>query len=65
VVRSSTIGAGHRSDELPLEVFPLSGDDYPRDSSRAEVAARAVLAGGALVAALPRLTASAPSRGSR
>lgn len=66
VVRSSTIGAGQRSDELPLEVFPPSGDD-PRGSSRAQFLVRAVLAGGtltaggALVAALPRLAASAPS----
>ncbi|HEX9350265.1 MAG TPA: ferritin-like domain-containing protein [Gaiellaceae bacterium] len=51
---------------MPLEVFPPSGDD-PRGSSRAEFVARTVLAGGtlaagaAVVAALPRLAASAPS----
>jgi Ferritin-like domain len=66
LVRSFTNGVGYMPDELRLEVFPLSGDD-PRGSSRAEFIARAVLAGGtlaaggALVVALPRLAASAPS----
>ena len=66
VVRSSSTGAGHMSDELRLEALPSSDDDT-RGSSRAEFVARAVLAGstlaagGALVAALPRLAASAPS----
>jgi hypothetical protein len=59
-------GRGHMSDELPLEVLPPSGAD-PRGSSRADFVVRAVLAGGtlaaggAVVAALPRLAASAPS----
>jgi rubrerythrin len=54
------------SDELRLAVVPPSGDE-PRASSRAEFVARAVLAGGtlaaggAVIAALPRLAASAPS----
>lgn len=66
VVRCSTTGAGHTADELRPKALPPSDDD-PRGSSRAEFVARAVLAGGtlaaggALVAALPRLAASAPS----
>jgi rubrerythrin len=54
------------SDQLRPTVFPSSGGD-PRGTSRGEFAARALLAGGtlatggALVAVLPRLAASAAS----
>jgi rubrerythrin len=54
------------SDQLRPTVFPPSGDT-PRRTSRAQFVARAVLAGGtlaaggAVVAALPRLAASAAS----
>ena len=59
-------GALHMSDQLRPTVFPHSGDDT-HGTSRAQFVARAVLAGGtlaaggAVVAALPRLAASAAS----
>ena len=59
-------GVLHMSDQLRPTAFPRSGDDT-RGTSRAQFVARAVLAGGtlaaggAVVAALPRLAASAAS----